>query len=88
MTRHNTNFYNMRILVIDVCSRHTKVLDTDYKKRVEIPSGPRITRAKMVSIVRAYMVRWEYYAVSIGYHGSVVYGRPIIEPHHLGSGWI
>lgn len=82
------NFYGMRILVIDIHRRHSKVLVTNHKKRVEIPSGPRITPAKMVSVVRTFMVRWKYYAVSIGFHGAVVHGRPIIEPHHLGSGWV
>jgi len=43
----------MRILVIDVGGTHVKVLATGHKKRVEIPSGPRMTPAKMVSAVRA-----------------------------------
>jgi predicted NBD/HSP70 family sugar kinase len=76
----------MRILVIDVGGTHVKVLATGHQQRVEIPSGPRMTPAKMVSAVRAATVVWKYDAVSIGYPGAVVHGRPIIEPRHLGSG--
>jgi polyphosphate glucokinase len=78
----------MRILVIDVGGTHVKVLATGHKQRVEIPSGPKMTPAKMVSAVRAATVGWKYDAVSIGYPGAVVHGRPIIEPRHLGSGWL
>src|SRR5262249_58650288 len=31
---------------------------------------------------------WNYEAVSIGYPGPVVHGRPIAEPHNLGPGWV
>ena len=78
----------MRILVIDVGGTHVKVLATGHKLRVEIPSGPKMTPARMVAAVRAATAGWKYDAVSIGYPGSVVHGRPIIEPGHLGSGWV
>jgi hypothetical protein len=78
----------MRILVIDVGGTHVKVLATGHKQRVEIPSGPKMTPAKMVSAVRAATVGWKYDAVSIGYPGAVVHCCPIIEPRHLGSGWL
>jgi predicted NBD/HSP70 family sugar kinase len=78
----------MRILVINVGGTHVKVLATGHKQRVEIASGPKMTPAKMVSAVRAATFGWKYDAVSIGYLGPVVHGRPIIEPRHLGSGWL
>jgi len=78
----------MRILVIDVGGTHVKVLATGHKQRVEIPSGPKMTPAGMVAAVRAATVGWKYDAVSIGYPGAVVHGRPIIEPSHLGTGWV
>lgn len=78
----------MRILVIDVGGTHVKVLATGHKQRVEFPSGPEMTPAKMLAAVRAATVGWKYDAVSIGYPGPVVHGRPISEPHHLGSGWV
>ena len=78
----------MRILVVDIGGTHVKVLATGHKKPVEIPSGPKMTPAKMVAAVRAATVDWKYEAVSIGYPGPVVHGRPFIEPCHLGRGWV
>jgi len=57
----------MRILVIDVGGTHVKVLATVYKRRVEFPSGPKMTPAKMVAAVRAATADWRYDGVSIGY---------------------
>jgi polyphosphate glucokinase len=42
----------MRILVIDVGGTHVKVPATGHKQRVEFPSGPRMTPAKMVAAER------------------------------------
>ena len=78
----------MRILAIDVGGTHVKVLATGHKKRVEISSGPKMTPARMVSTVRAATLGWKYDAVSIGYPGPVVHGRPIVEPRHLAAGWV
>ena len=78
----------MRILVIDVGGTHVKVLATGHNERVEISSGPKMTPTKMVAAVRAATRDWKYDAVSIGYPGPVVRGRPIIEPIHLGTGWV
>jgi predicted NBD/HSP70 family sugar kinase len=79
---------DMRILVIDVGGTHVKMLATGHKKPVQIPSGPQMTPAKMVIEVQAATVDWKYDAVSIGYPGPVIHGRPIVEPLHLGTGWV
>jgi len=76
----------MGILVIDVGGTHVKALATGRKQRVEFPSGPEMTPGMMVAAVQAATVGWKYDAVSIGYPGPVVHGRPIIEPRHLASG--
>jgi polyphosphate glucokinase len=78
----------MRILVIDVGGTHVKVLATGHRKPVKIASGPCMTAAEMVAAVRAATTKWKYDAVSIGYPGSVVQGHPIMEPYHLGCGWV
>jgi predicted NBD/HSP70 family sugar kinase len=78
----------MRILVIDVGGTHVKVLATGHRKPVKIASGPHMTAAEMVAAVRAATTKWKYDAVSIGYPGSVVQGHPIMEPYHLGCGWV
>lgn len=78
----------MKILVLDVGGTHVKVLATGHKERVEFSSGPKMTPAKMVAAVKAAVTGWKYDAVSIGYPGAVVHGRPLVEPRHLGSGWV
>jgi polyphosphate glucokinase len=42
----------------------------------------------MVSGVRRAARDWSYDAVSIGYPGPVLRGRPVAEPHNLGPGWV
>jgi polyphosphate glucokinase len=78
----------MKILVIDIGGTHVKVVATGHRKFVKIPSGPKMTPAKMVGAVRAETQGWKYDVISIGYPGAVVHGHPISEPHHLGSGWV
>ena len=78
----------MKILVIDVGGTHVKLLATGHKNRLEIPSGPTMTAKKMAATVRKATAGWKFDAVSIGYPGPVVHGRPISEPHNLGRGWV
>jgi predicted NBD/HSP70 family sugar kinase len=78
----------MKVLVIDVGGTHVKVLATGQKTPTKIPSGPTLTPNKMVTAVRAATAGWKYEAVSIGYPGPVVDGRPTAEPHNLGRGWV
>lgn len=42
----------MRIPVIDVGGTHVKLLATGHQQRVEFPSGPKMTPAKMVGAER------------------------------------
>jgi polyphosphate glucokinase len=77
-----------KILVIDVGGTNVKVLVTGQKEPVKIPSGPKMTARKMVKDVRKVAAGWKYAAVSIGYPGPVIHGRPLCEPHNLGSGWV
>ncbi len=78
----------MKVLVIDIGGTHVKVQATGHAQRIEIPSGPRLTPARLVSAVKAATAGWKYDAVSIGYPGPVVHGRAMLEPRHLGSGWV
>jgi polyphosphate glucokinase len=80
--------HDKKILVIDVGGTHVKVLVTGQKEPVKIPSGPKMTAGKMVKDVRKVAAGWEYAAVSIGYPGPVIHGRPLCDPHNLGSGWV
>jgi polyphosphate glucokinase len=77
-----------RILAIDVGGTHVKVLATGRRKPVEIPSGPKMTAREMVQKVRQETTGWRYSAVSIGYPGPVLHGKPLSEPINLGGGWV
>src|SRR3989475_8754383 len=78
----------MRVLVVDVGGTHVKVLATGQKAPREFPSGPTLTAAQMVAGVKTVAAGWKYDAVSIGYPGPVLHGRPVAEPPHLGRGWV
>jgi len=79
----------VKVLVLDVGGTHIKVLATGHKTPIEIPSGPKMTPPKMVAAARkAIPADWAYSAASIGYPGPVVHGKPITDPHNLGSGWV
>ncbi|MGE5192034.1 MAG: ROK family protein [Deltaproteobacteria bacterium] len=76
------------VLVIDVGGTNIKILATGQEERRKIPSGPALTARRMVSAVMTLAEGWEYEAVSIGYPGPVVRGRPVAEPHNLARGWV
>src|SRR6201987_5294609 len=42
----------------------------------------------MVAGVKKLAADWTYDAMSIGYPGAVLGGRPVAEPHNLGRGWV
>src|SRR5580693_470520 len=78
----------MRILVIDVGGTHIKLLATGQKEPIKAPSGAELTAAQMVRLVRNAVAGWKYDAISIGYPGPVMHGRPVAEPRNLGVGWV
>jgi polyphosphate glucokinase len=78
----------MNVLVIDVGGTHVKVLATGMPTRRQFNSGPSLTPRRMVSEVRKLVADWNYDAISIGYPGPVLQGRPVAEPRNLGRGWV
>lgn len=78
----------MKVLVVDVGGTHVKILATGQNQRRELDSGPKLTPERMVAGVRDLARDWSYDAVSIGYPGPVLHGRPVAEPHNLGHGWV
>jgi polyphosphate glucokinase len=78
----------MNILVVDVGGTGVKILATGHEERRKFPSGPTLTAEQMVARVRELAGDWPYDAVSIGYPGFVLRGRPIAEPHNLAPGWV
>jgi polyphosphate glucokinase len=78
----------MNVLVVDVGGTHVKILATGQEEHREFPSGPALTAEQMVRGVKGLAGDWKYDAVSIGYPGPVLHGRPVAEPHNLGRGWV
>jgi polyphosphate glucokinase len=78
----------MNVLVVDVGGTHVKVLASGYREHREFPSGPTLTPKQMVAGVKRLAGDWKYDGVSIGYPGPVLHGRPVLEPHNLGRGWV
>jgi polyphosphate glucokinase len=76
------------VLVVDVGGTSIKLLATGQTERRSFPSGPTLTPGPMVARIKTLVSDWRYDAVSIGYPGPVALGRPIAEPHNLGSGWV
>jgi polyphosphate glucokinase len=78
----------MNVLVVDVGGTHVKVLATGQTEPRKFDSGPKLTPERMVLGVKELAKDWNYEAVTIGYPGVVLRGRPIAEPHNLGQGWV
>jgi predicted NBD/HSP70 family sugar kinase len=78
----------MRILVVDVGGSNLKIgLSGRKGDPIKVPSGPDMTAAAMAAAVKKATLGWKYDAVSIGFPGPVVNGRPMLEPANLGNGW-
>ncbi len=65
-----------------------KILATGEAEPRKIPSSSNLTPEMMVADVMHAAEDWRYDAVSIGYPGPVLNGKPISEPANLGSGWV
>lgn len=78
----------MKVLAIDVGGTNVKVLATGRRAPLKTPSGRTMTPRKMVATVKRLTDGWRYDAVSIGYPGAVMHGRPVAEPHNLAPGWV
>src|SRR5437870_5633746 len=78
----------MNILVVDVGGTHVKILATGQDPKREFDSGAALTPAAMVEGVKKLGEDWHYDAVSVGYPGPVLHGKPVAEPPNLAPGWV
>jgi polyphosphate glucokinase len=78
----------MNVLVIDIGGTGVKLLATGQDAPRKFPSGPELTPQQMVAGVTEAAAGWNYEAVSIGYPGPVLRGRPVTDPPNLGPGWV
>jgi polyphosphate glucokinase len=77
-----------KVLVADIGGTNVKLLATGQTETRKVGSGPALTPGLMMSKIKALIPDWDYDAVSIGYPGPVLDGRPVAEPHNLGKGWV
>src|SRR5581483_12280076 len=78
----------MKVLVVDVGGTNIKMLATGQNDARKFPSGPTLTPQQMVDGVLKETKDWDYDAVTIGYPGPVIHGKPVLEPKNLGPGWL
>jgi polyphosphate glucokinase len=78
----------MKVLVIDIGGTHVKIMATGHGKERKADSGPAMSAQGMVDIVLHLAGHWKFKAVSMGYPGPVVHGKPFLEPKHLAAGWV
>src|SRR5271155_2485706 len=78
----------MNVLVIDIGGTHVKLLATGQDAPREFLSGPELTSEQMVAGVVQAATGWDHEAVSVGYPGPVLRGRPLSDPVNLGPGWV
>lgn len=78
----------MNVLVVDVGGTHVKYLVSGETKHRKFDSGHDMTAQAMADGVKRGTSDWPYEAVSVGYPGPVLQGRPVAEPANLGSGWV
>lgn len=79
----------MNILVIDIGGTHIKLGHSAHPdKKRKFDSGLDMTPQTMLENIRPLTTDWPYEAVSIGYPGAVLGGKPVHEPHNLAEGWV
>jgi polyphosphate glucokinase len=79
---------SLKILVVDVGGTNVKMRTAGQKEALKIPSGPTLTAGNAVKVVKAATRGWDFERISLGYPGPIINGRPLREPHNLGSGWV
>jgi polyphosphate glucokinase len=76
------------ILMLDIGGTNAKCMCSGQDEVIKIPSGPRFTPRQLVREVKDATKAWRYDAITLGYPGVVINGRPAAEPGNLGKGWV
>jgi polyphosphate glucokinase len=76
-----------KILVIDIGGTHVKMMIARAKRR-KFKSGPKLTPRELVAEVKKEIEDWKFDAIAIGFPAPVRDGRILLEPKHLGKGWV
>ncbi|HEV2732603.1 MAG TPA: ROK family protein [Terriglobales bacterium] len=78
----------MKILILDIGGTHVKIYGPGRLQPIKLASGPALTPKKMLKAVLRATEGLQYDAISIGYPGPVVHGKPVRDPANLGNGWV
>jgi polyphosphate glucokinase len=78
----------VKILIVDIGGNNVKMQVSGSEEVRKFPSGPTLTPAELVAGVRKAVEDWAFEAITVGYPGPVVRGKPVAEPHNLGEGWV
>ncbi len=78
----------MPILAVDVGGSHVKILLSGEARRRRVESGPTMTPQQMVDAVQNLASGWTWDRVTIGVPSVVQDHRVLLEPVHLGEGWV
>lgn len=78
----------MSVLMVDVGGTNVKVMACYEGEMRQMPSGEKLTATEMVRGVLELTSDLEFDRVSLGYPGLVEHGKPVLEPHNLGDGWV
>ena len=74
--------------MVDVGGSNVKMMASGHEGFRKFPSSDKLTAAQMVKGVLEATQDWEYEAISLGFPGLVVEGKPARNPLNLGSGWV
>jgi predicted NBD/HSP70 family sugar kinase len=78
----------MNTLAIDVGGSHVKIRLSGDGERRAVNSGPEMTPTQMVSAVKELAAGWTWDQVTVGLPSVVRDDRVVLEPVHLGPGWV
>ena len=76
------------VLCVDVGGTKVKIRTSRENEIRKAPSGPKLSAAGMVDLVRELAGSWSFERVAVGFPGPVLNGSPAREPRNLGRGWV
>jgi polyphosphate glucokinase len=85
--KHKLSGNGRCILVVDVGGSNVKLRSSADHRTAKFKSGKTLTASQMAERARRLTSDWQYDAVSIGFPGPVVHGRPQVDPVNIGGGW-
>lgn len=78
----------MNVLMIDVGGSSVKMMASGHEGFRKFPAEKNLTAARMVKGVKEATKDWKYEAVSLGFPGIVMDGKPARNPLNLGANWV